>query len=188
MDAEELTSLVAAAAGGEAGAWETLVHHFSGLVWSVAGGYGLSRADSADVAQVTWLRLVENLGRLRDPSHVGAWLVTTTRRECLRLLRAMDREIATDDDDRLEHGGLSTPSSESLVLKSERAALIWREFKQLAPRCQELLRALVLAQPRLTYVQVAEALGMPIGSIGPIRARCLEQLRHKLGSSASFFD
>ena len=80
MEVEELSSLVAAAAAGEHRAWERLVEHFSGLVWSIAGSYGLGRADAADVVQVTWLRLVEHLGRLKDPTRVGAWLVTTARR------------------------------------------------------------------------------------------------------------
>lgn len=180
MDAEELTSLVEAAAGGDASAWEALVKHFSGLVWSIASAYGLGRADAADVAQVAWLRLVEHLGRLKEPSRVGAWLVTTTRRECLHLLRAGNREIVTDDSARLERGGPSDPSPESLVLTSERATLLWQAFEQLGPRCQELLRALFLAYPTLSYEEVAEAFGMPVGSIGPTRARCLEQLRRKL--------
>ncbi len=186
MDADELSSLVAAAAGGQAHAWETLVEHFSGLIWSIAGAYGLDRAASADVAQVTWLRLVEHLGRLKDPTRVSAWLVTTTRRECLRLLRAANREIVADDDARLERGAPATPSPESQVLKHEQATLIWQAFRQLVPRCQELLRALLFAHPALSYDQVAQAFGMPVGSIGPTRARCLEQLRRKLGSDVSF--
>jgi RNA polymerase sigma factor (sigma-70 family) len=186
MDADELSSLVAAAAGGQAKAWETLVEHFSGLIWSIAGAYGLNRADSADVAQVTWLRLVEHLGRLNDPTRVGAWLVTTARRECLRLLRAANREIPADDDSRLERAAPANPSPESHVLKNEQATLIWRGFRQLVPRCQELLRALLFAYPALSYDQIAQAFGMPVGSIGPTRARCLEQLRRRLGSDVSF--
>ena len=187
MDADEIGSLVVAAADGEAGAWTTLVEHFTGLVWSIAGSYGLSRADSADVVQVTWLRLVEHLGRLKDPSRVGAWLVTTARRECLRLLRAANREIPTDDDHSLEAAERS-PTPEAMLLRTERARIIWRAFRRLEARCQELLRALLLAQPTMSYAEVAEAFGMPIGSIGPIRARCLDQLRRKLGSDVSFSD
>jgi RNA polymerase sigma factor (sigma-70 family) len=185
MDAEQLGLLVQAAARGDDHAWETLVDHFSGLIWSVASAHGLGRADAADVAQVAWLRLVEHVGRLKDPSHVGAWLVTTTRRECLNLLRTANREVATGDDrmfDSLRSDGLSP---ESVVMDSERAALIWRAFGQLGTGCQELLRALLLAYPPLSYQEVAEALGMAIGSIGPTRARCLDQLRRKLGSGVS---
>src|SRR5919197_892261 len=98
MDADEIGSLVVAAGGRGGRALAPPVEHFTGLVWSIAGSYGLSRADSADVVQVTWLRLVEHLGRLKDPSRVGAWLVTTARRECLRLLPAANREIPPDDD------------------------------------------------------------------------------------------
>jgi RNA polymerase sigma factor (sigma-70 family) len=185
MDAEELNRLVEAAAGGDADAWEMLVESFSGLMWSVAGSYGLSRPDSADVVQVTWLRLVEHIGRLKDPSRVGAWLVTTARRECLRLLRAAKREVPTDDYTSLETVEPGGSSMESLVLRNERAALVWQAFRQLGARCQELLRALLLAYPVLSYEELASALGMPIGSIGPTRARCLEQLRRKLGSDVS---
>jgi RNA polymerase sigma factor (sigma-70 family) len=184
MEPEELSSLVAAAAGGQDRAWERLVEHFSGLIWSIAGSYGLGSADVADVVQVTWLRLVEHLGRLRDPSRVGAWLVTTARRECLGLLRAGSREQVADDDATFERNG-SSRSPESRVLEGERARLVWRSFRQLGTRCQELLRALLFAYPALSYEQVAEVLGMPIGSIGPTRARCLDQLRRKLGSDVS---
>jgi len=185
VEAKELSSLVAAAASGEDRAWERLIEHFSGLLWSIAGSYGLGRADAADVVQVTWLRLVEHLGRLKDPTRVGAWLVTTARRECLRLLRAGNREIVVDDDGRFERGGPTPRSPESQVLENERARLVWRSFWQLGNRCQELLRALLFAYPALSYDQVSEAFGMPIGSIGPTRARCLEQLRRKLGSDVS---
>jgi RNA polymerase sigma factor (sigma-70 family) len=185
MDAEELNSLVQAAADGDDRAWETLVEHFSGLIWSVAGAYGFARSEAADVTQVSWLRLVEHLGRLKDPSRLGAWLVTTTRRECLRRLRAGHYEVPASDDQRFETLRSDVPSPESLVLKTERAVLIWRAFRQLDSRCQELLRALLLAHPALSYEEVAEAFGMPIGSIGPTRGRCLDQLRRKLGSGVS---
>jgi RNA polymerase sigma factor (sigma-70 family) len=185
MDAEKLSRLVQAAAYGDDRAWETLVEHFSGLIWSVAGAYGLTRADAADVTQVTWLRLVEHLGRLKDPSRLAAWLVTTTRRECLRRLRTANREVPASDDYRLESLGSEGPSPESLILRTERAVQIWRAFRQLDSRCQELLRALLLAHPALSYEEVAEAFGIPTGSIGPTRGRCLDQLRRKLGSGVS---
>ena len=170
MDAEELSSLVQAAA--------------SGLIWSIAGAYGLDRADVDDVAQVTWLRLVEHLDDLRDPARVGAWLVTTTRRECVRRARAAGREAPADDSSfrTLES---DSPSPESAVLQSEREVMVWRAFRQLGSDCQELLRVLILAQPALSYEEIAAAFGRPIGSIGPSRARCLQQLRRKLGSDVS---
>jgi RNA polymerase sigma factor (sigma-70 family) len=184
MDSEELSSLVQAAANGDERAWSALVDHFSGLIWSVAGAYGLARTDVDDVAQVTWLRLVEHLDSVRDPTRVGAWLVTTTRRECMRRARATGREGPADDR---SFQGLESdsPSPESAVLKSERELMVWRAFRQLGSGCQELLRVLILAQPALSYEEVAAALARPIGSIGPTRARCLEQLRRKLGSDVS---
>jgi RNA polymerase sigma factor (sigma-70 family) len=185
MDAEELSSLVRAAADGDEHAWEALVDHFSGLIWSVVGAYGLAWADAADVTQVTWLRLVEHLGRLRDPTRVGAWLVTTTRRECLDRLRAANRESPAGDERSFEDLEFGGPSPESRILQSERESLVWRAFRQLGGRCQELIRVLILAQPALSYQEVADALEMPIGSIGPTRARCLDELRRRLGSGVS---
>jgi RNA polymerase sigma factor (sigma-70 family) len=184
MDAEELGSLVQAAANGDEPAWSALVDHFSGLLWSVAGAYGLPRADVDDVAQVTWLRLVEHLNDVRDPTRLGAWLVTTTRRECLSRARAIGREAPADSGSFLSLES-DSPSPESAVLESERDVMMWRAFRQLGGDCQELLRVLILAQPTLSYTEVADALGRPIGSIGPTRARCLDQLRRKLGSDVS---
>ena len=184
MDAEELSSLVQAAANGNEPAWSALVDHFSGLIWSVAGAYGLPRADVDDVAQVTWLRLVEHLDDVRDPTRLGAWLVTTTRRECLSRARAVGREAPADDSS-FQFLESDSPSPESAVLQSEREVVIWRAFRQLDTGCQELLRVLILAQPALSYEEVAGALARPIGSIGPTRARCLERLRRKLGSDVS---
>jgi RNA polymerase sigma factor (sigma-70 family) len=184
MDAEELSSLVQAAANGSEPAWSALVDHFSGLLWSVAGAYGLARTDVDDVTQVTWLRLVEHLDDVRDPTRLGAWLVTTTRRECLSRARAAGREAPADDSSFLFLES-DSPSPESAVLQSEREVVVWRAFRQLDTGCQELLRVLILAQPALSYEEVAGALARPIGSIGPTRARCLERLRRKLGSDVS---
>src|SRR4051794_3498545 len=93
-----LAPLVHAAAGGDEAAWNALVDRFSGLVWAVARAHRLGAADAADVSQTTWLRLVENLTRLRDPEAVGAWLASTARREALRVLRRGSREAALPED------------------------------------------------------------------------------------------
>src|SRR5215831_13070195 len=88
-----LVELVDQASAGDSDAWDELVDRFSGMVWAVARGHGLSSADAADVSQTTWLRLVEHLDRIREPERVGAWLATTARHECLRHVRAWRREI-----------------------------------------------------------------------------------------------
>ena len=94
-----LNELVRAAAEGDQQAWDALVDRFAGLVWAIARAHRLSPADAADVSQTTWLRLVEHLGRIRDPERVGAWLAATARHECLRVIRHAGRFVADGDVD-----------------------------------------------------------------------------------------
>jgi RNA polymerase sigma factor (sigma-70 family) len=169
-----VADLVLAAGQGDQTAWERLVDRFAGLIWAVARAHGLSTTQAADVSQVTWLRLVEHLGSLRDPEHVGAWLATTARREALRTLRSRSREAPSADV--ATEGGLPAPPPDLDVLLSERDAVLWRAFEELPPRCQRLLR-LLLTEPPPGYTEIAAALGMRVGSIGPTRARCLGCLR-----------
>jgi RNA polymerase sigma factor (sigma-70 family) len=95
---QELIATLNAAAGGNQSAWNALVHHFAGMVWSQIRAYGLSSASAADVSQVTWLRLAQHLGRLGPPERVGAWLVQTARRECLAQIRRSRRQVPTHDE------------------------------------------------------------------------------------------
>ena len=174
--------LVRAAGQGDRQAWDALVERFGGLVWSVARAHRLSAADAADVSQTAWLRLVESLDRIREPDRVGAWLATTTRNECLRVIRRSGRQVPTDlevDDD---PPASEDPPLDAGVLAGERDQALWRAFESISERCQVLLRMLI-ADPPPTYEEVSAALGMPIGSIGPIRGRCLDQLRRKSGIS-----
>jgi RNA polymerase sigma factor (sigma-70 family) len=171
----ETAQLVQAAANGDEAAWRALVDRFNGLLWSIARGYGLGVADAADVVQTAWLRLVERLDSLRDAERVGGWLATTTRRECFRTLRRAGRQVPTDDDVWVEREA-SMPPPDARILNAERDALLWRSLEQLSERCRLLLRVL-MADPPPSYEDVGAALGMPIGSIGPTRGRCLEQLR-----------
>jgi RNA polymerase sigma factor (sigma-70 family) len=168
--------IVSAAAGGDARAWDTLVDEFGGLVWSVVRAHRLSHADAADVAQATWLALVEHLDDLRDPERVGAWLAMTARRKCLRVLSAAKRQVPTGDD--LPDPGEDIELVADLMLEQRDTAL-WRAFDRLPGRDQALLRLLV-ADPQPSYQEISAALEMPIGSIGPTRARALERLRAEL--------
>jgi len=176
MEQRGLAELVRAASAGDQRAWEGLIARFSGLVWSVARAHGLSRADAADVSQTAWLRLVEHLDRLRDPERVGTWLASTARHEALRTLRRARRQLPVGDDAELDRSGPPAESPEARTLAAERSDILWRAFAALPPRCQTLLRVL-MADPPPSYQQVAVAMDMPIGSIGPTRARCLERLR-----------
>jgi len=171
-----LSQLVHAAGDGDQDAWDALVDRFAGLVWSIARAHRLSAADAADVSQTTWLRLVEPLGRIRDPERVGAWLAATARHECLRVIRHAGRFIADGDVD-LDAVG-TEPEPSTLLLATERTTALWRAVEALPERCRTLIRAL-MADPPPSYEDVAAAFDIPIGSIGPTRARCLEQLKRR---------
>lgn len=176
---QRTADLAVAAARGDDAAWKGLVEQFSGLIWSVTRAYRLGSADAADVFQTTWLRLAEHIGRLEHPEHVGAWLATTARRESLRAARASARVVPTDDDAVFDVREDAQASPEQAVLLSERAEQLWRAFRELPARCQQLLR-LLMATPAPSYAEVAAAIDRPVGSIGPTRARCLRLLREKL--------
>jgi RNA polymerase sigma factor (sigma-70 family) len=178
--------LVRSAANGDEVAWRGLVARFSSLVWAVARAHRLTNADAADVYQTTWLRLAEHIGRIEHPDRIGAWLATAARRECLQSLRSAAKTAPTDDMDRLDITPAAGNPTEEAVLAAEteredaaRAAAMWRAFSRLSDRCRELLRIL-MATPPPSYAEVAAALGLPLGSIGPTRARCLQRLREEM--------
>ncbi|MEJ3652137.1 sigma-70 family RNA polymerase sigma factor [Actinomycetes bacterium KLBMP 9759] len=180
MEQSSVAEAVRRAAGGDRAAWDALVANFSGLVWSVAIGHRLGPADSAEVVQTTWLRLLENLDRIREPERIGGWLATTARHESLRLLRLRGREQLTDDEAGF-NAVPSEPSPEELLLDRDRDRRLWTAFAQLPERCRALLRLVIIVAP--PYAEVAAALDMPIGSIGPTRARCLDRLRRLLATA-----
>ena len=175
-DHEEIAKLVEAAAGGDSGAWDRLVDRFASTVWAIARAHRLNSADAADVSQTTWLRLVENLDRIQQPERVGAWLATTARRESLRILRLSGRQVPTGDDMAVIPDPASLQSPEHDVAVQARAEVVAELVTKLPVRSQLLLRLLSADSP-LSYKDISEALDMPIGSIGPTRARALEQLK-----------
>lgn len=166
--------LVQAAGAGDRYAWEGLVAEFGPLVLGVARAHRLSDVDAADVAQTTWLRLVENFAQVHDPERIGAWLATTASRESVRVLRRARRQIVTDD--------LPEPSGEDDVdqrlVTQESHAAVRSAFRRLRTSDQALLRLLV-ADPAPSYVQIGRILEIPVGSIGPTRARSLTRLRNE---------
>jgi RNA polymerase sigma factor (sigma-70 family) len=176
-----LPEIVDEASGGSQTAWDQLVDRFSGLVWSTTRAHRLSAAEAADAAQSTWLRLVEHLDRIEDPERLGAWLATTARRECLRIIRIGKRELPTDEEWMFE---AESDAVEARLLARERDEALWRAFHEIEERCQALLRLVCAPEPP-SYDEVAAALGIPVGAIGPTRARCLDKLRRQLDAQGA---
>ena len=189
-----LADLVAAAARGDAQAWEVLYKRYTPLISSVCRRFRLAGDDADDVSQTVWLALVQQLHRLREPSALPGWIVTTTRNEAMRVITAGRRLVPSDPmaDNRFD-GIASTDSTDrpglddQLCLADQRRALA-DGLAQLRPEHRQLLLLLV-SDPRLSYQQISGRLGIPIGSIGPTRARCLRRLRetrpiHALAAAA----
>jgi len=173
-------TLLARAGQGDQRAWNELVDEHSRLLWSVARSFRLDAADANDVVQTTWLRLLEHLDRIEDPTRLIGWLVTTARREAMRVLRRSGRERPVIEDtvlDRPDDG----PPVDAALLQDERNRALWEAFARLGEKCRQLLRVAV-THPQ-AYEEISEALGMPVGSIGPTRRRCLTQLRALLEGS-----
>jgi RNA polymerase sigma factor (sigma-70 family) len=175
--------LLDAARRGDQAAWDGLVAAYNGLVWSIARGYRLGTADADDAVQMTWLRLVENLNRINDPERLAGWLATTARRECLQLLRRSGRERPTSVDALRDVADSAAPLDTALLL-DERDGALWRALTLIGERCQRLLRVL-MASPPPSYQEVSAALDMAVGTIGPARARCLDQLRRRIAADGS---
>jgi RNA polymerase sigma factor (sigma-70 family) len=173
-------SLLARAAQGDQRAWDELVAGHTRLLWSVARSFRLDTADANDVVQTTWLRLVEHLDRIEDPHRLVGWLVTTARREAMRVLRRSGRERPSSDDTMPEPVDTAPPVDADLLL-DERDRALWDAYSRLNPKCRQLLR-IAVTHPE-SYDEIAEALEMPIGSIGPTRRRCLTQLKTLLAGT-----
>ena len=172
-----VTELVTRARNDDQQAWNALVKLYAPLIWSICRRYRLTGADAGDVGQSVWLHLVDHLDNLRDPSTLAGWLATTTRRECLRVLRTAQRSLAAasviDAENIPDH---RTGIAEEELLRAERYAALHEALTHLPPRCQ-LLIALLTADPPVPNAQISATLGIPIGSIGPTRSRCLTELR-----------
>lgn len=173
----DVVELVSAARNGDSSAWKSLIERYAPIVESVTRQYRLSRADAEDLSQGVWLRLFENLARIREARALPGWIKTTTKHEALRILAARRRSepvdptvLATlhiqDPDLDVDHD----------LLRFERVRAISDGLAELAPQHRNLL-VLLHTEPRASYQKVSTTLGMPQGSIGPTRARCLEKLR-----------
>jgi RNA polymerase sigma factor (sigma-70 family) len=170
----ELAQLVRAGAAGDTVALSRLVARFDRALRGVARSYRLSSWDTDDVIQATWLQFVQHGRTLREPAAVSGWLVTTARRQCLRVLQRNAREELTDDPARGECSGYAEPHQE--LIAAERRAVLQRALSELPGRQRELMKVLT-TNPDISYEEVGRLLSMPVGSIGPTRVRSLERLR-----------
>jgi RNA polymerase sigma factor (sigma-70 family) len=163
---------------GDDGGLDDLVRLLSPVLWQVVRATGLDRNRAEDVVQTTWISLVDHADSITSPQGIAAWLCTSARREAWRAGRQASRERPVEDQV-LAHGLPDHESPEAQVVLDDEAALVRECLGKLPERCQKLLR-IVAAGPRPNYTDVASTLGMPVGSIGPTRGRCLDKLRQEL--------
>jgi RNA polymerase sigma factor (sigma-70 family) len=169
---------------GSRGAWQQLLNRYERLVYSIPLRYGLSRDDAADIAQITFTILIQSMDGLSEESRLGSWLVTVARRHTWRLLERNRRESASEyleGADVAENAVLLGKSDADSIEHWELSEWLDTGLSKIGERCRELLLALYFQPERSSYAEVAARLGMPIGSIGPSRARCLKRLRQVLG-------
>jgi RNA polymerase sigma factor (sigma-70 family) len=175
-----LADLVNAAREGSDDALGQIVTELSPLLWHVARAAGLSSGDAEDVLQTVWMRLLSHLDGIRTSVALTRWLVVTTKREAWRV-RAEERRRQPIDEEWLATLPDPGPSSEDQVIIADQRRALWVAIGKLSRRCQELLR-IVAFVPRPDYQAVAAELGIPVGSIGPTRGRCLAKLRALLAT------
>ena len=182
-DATDITStdiadLLLRAGAADPKAWVEILRRYSTVVWATVRSFRLQDADTLDAVQTTWLRLAENAHRIRHPQRLGAWLATTARRECLRILRHITsishfsqtlQDSATDPSTGPEH----------IAIETDTTRWLWEHVDELPPRRRALLRALFTDNPQ-PYTEIASITGTTPGGIGPTRRRALQQLREKI--------
>ena len=169
--------LVTRAGNGDKQAWDALVERYATLIWSICRRHRLRDADAEDVGQSVWLQLVDQLDRIRDPAALPGWLATVTRRECLRVLGAARPPLAAGcvmdaGTIRDEQAGMA----EQELLAAERHVALREAFRDLPPSGRQLI-LLLIQDPPVPYAEISARLGIPVGSIGPTRSRCLDKLR-----------
>lgn len=182
INEQAVAALFVRARDGDGDALSALIRSVTPLLWQSARHQGLDRASCEDVVQTVWLRLFRAPDVIRTPAALIGWLITVTRREAWRVSSAHRREQPTEEaavDQEMPRG----TNPEQMVIADERDRLLWEAINQLTPTCRELLR-LVAFVDRPSYDTVAQALGMPVGSIGPTRGRCLAKLRALLSADS----
>jgi len=178
----DVAALVRRAAEGDHWAWERLVDQYARLIWAITRDFKLAESDAADVFQATWLRLLEHIDRLEQPARVQSWLAATAKHECLRSLAARKKVMLVHDDVTLKSSFAHEPEIDEGLLREERAQDVRDALSRLPWRWRRLVEML-MADPPVPYTEISDQLGLPVGSIGPTRGRCLERLRVLLQAS-----
>ncbi|MCY0954264.1 RNA polymerase sigma factor [Streptomyces sp. H27-S2] len=174
--------LVARCSRGDQDAWDEMVERFERLVWSVVRSHRLNDVDAEDIRQLTWLRLVQNIDRIRDPDRIGDWLATVARRESLKVLVRGNRLVMVGDSETLDGLSGHSESPEQITLRAQHREETLRAIDTLSEQCRGVLM-LALADPPASYGEISTALSMSVGSVGPIRTRCLRRLHRLLAAS-----
>ena len=163
---------------GERERLSELVDMVTPVLWNAARSQGANQQICEDAVQTAFLQLVDRADSIHEPAAVLGWLVVVVKREVWRLSRRSRREVGVEDVPEAPAQALD-PESRSIL--SERQHVLWKHVQTLSPRCQELIRVIAFAD-RPDYAAIAQSLGMPVGSIGPTRGRCLQKLRTTLGA------
>ncbi|MFI9825520.1 RNA polymerase sigma factor [Streptomyces sp. NPDC052013] len=174
-----LNELVDDCIAGNQDSWNRIVERYTPLIWAIARGHRLSAADSEDVSQTTWMRVIQHLGKLRDPEKLAQWIAVSARRESLKLIEKSGRSVPVGDSPIFDRSEPSENHPEERALARERDDEVLLAYCALSPKCQALL-GLLVTDPPMSYDEISATLGVPRGSIGPNRSRCLAHLRKLL--------
>lgn len=176
-------ALVDACIDGNDGAWEALVHRYGRLVYAIGLRSGLDSDEAADLSQTVFTIIYRNLGLLDEPAALAGWISTITRREAWRTQRRhAQRQVreGTPLDEAIVYAIDSPPFADEQLEQIERTFLVERGLEQIDERCRGLLSNLFWVDPTPSYEEISTRLGIPVGGIGPTRARCLAKLRRAL--------
>lgn len=179
MKALALHQLVDSCLAGDQESWNRIVDRYTPLIWAIARGHRLSAADCEDVSQTTWMRVIQHLGKLREPEKLAHWISVSARRESLKHIQKAGRSTPVEGPEVFDRPQPSANQPEESALKQELRDEVLLAYCSLSPKCQALL-GLLVAEPPMSYDEVSATLGMARGSVGPIRGRCLKHLERAM--------
>jgi RNA polymerase sigma factor (sigma-70 family) len=173
------SELIAACLQGDGGAWEALIVRYRRLIYSVPVRFGFDSADAADVFQAVCLKLLEHLHEVKDDRKISGWIATTTTRQCLHVKSMKSRETLSDDANVAEPAD-PAENLEEIRIVTEQQQAVREAVDDLASRCRALIQMLYFDPKSPSYDEISRELEMPVASIGPTRARCLDKLKTAL--------